>query len=176
MGPTVKVRDVDRGWKKLKDFAKRVGDGKTYVKVGIVGPKAQETNEEGITTVRLAMIHEFGAPSVGIPERSFLRVTFDRNRVAYRAMLRKLLVSVFSTKPLMKETQALGILGAKIAADVKGYVTQGAGVPPPNSPATLARKLAKTRPGSKGQPRTLIDTGRMIGSITWIVVSGGKKG
>lgn len=41
----------------------------------------------------------------------------------------------------------------------------------------LARKLSKTREGSTGEPRTLVDTGRMLGAVSWLVemVRGGKS-
>ena len=84
----------------------------------------------------------------------------------------------------------LNLIGMKMAADMKGYITQGAGVPPPNAPATLARKLRKGSwkrkpmpalddfgrlkdPGAAGTPRPLVDTGRMVGSLTWLVRRGG---
>lgn len=70
--------------------------------------------------------------------------------------------------------KALNVLGAKYSAAVKNTVTQGEQIPPPNAPSTLARKLAKTARGSAGAVRTLIDTGRLIGSVTWSAFGGSK--
>ena len=115
-----------------------------------------------------ALIHEFGAPAANIPERSFIRSTFDAHREEYMALLRTLLQAVYVNKLTVE--RALGLLGARISSDIKKRVTTGAGIPPPNAPSTLARKLALTRRGSKGIPRTLIDTGRLIASVSWAVV------
>lgn len=171
---TFTTKDVDRGWKRIREVAKRVGEGKSYVKVGVLGKKAREKTDGKVDTVTLAFLHEFGAPGAGIPERSFIRATFDQNRAKYRALVKKLVAQMLRDKT-MTEKKALGIIGATMAADVKRYVTQGAGVPPPNAPATLRRKLKRTRKGSKGQPRTLIDTGRMVASVTYEVTAGGTK-
>lgn len=171
------AKEVDRGWKKIRAFAKRVGQGKTYVKVGYLGPSAIEAHPdtEGLTVVALATIHEFGAPEAGIPERSHVRAVFDQKRAEYQALIKRLLPRVYGPKATMTEEKLLGIIGAKMAVDIRNYVTRGSGVPPPNAPATLKRKLEKTRPGSKGAPRTLVDTGRMIGALTWLVVAGGVE-
>lgn len=131
----------------------------------------------GITNAALAAIHEFGSADGRIPERSFLRSTFNANRDTYLDMLAKLLMRVVEGKATVE--QAFGIVGAKFAADIKRRVTQGAEIPPPNAPSTLARKIGKHAFGrngllkvSKWMPRTLVDTGRMINAITWLVRRG----
>jgi len=70
--------------------------------------------------------------------------------------------------------KALNVLGAKYSAEVKNTVTQGEQIQPPNAPSTLARKLAKTREGAANGVRTLIDTGRMVGAVTWATFGGGR--
>jgi hypothetical protein len=164
---TFTVRAVDRGWKKLRAIAKRIGeDDRTYVKVGVLGPRARAEHDGGISTVGLAIIHEFGTET--IPERSFIRSTYDAHRAEYMAMLKKLVAAVVSTKPKMTEKEALGILGAKIASDMKAKITEGEGIPPPLSPETIRRK---------GSSRPLVDTGQLLNSITWEVhASAGGEG
>ena len=70
--------------------------------------------------------------------------------------------------------KALNVLGAKYSAAVKNTVTQGEQIQPPNAPSTLARKMAKTRAGATNAARTLIDTGRMIGAVTWATFGSGR--
>jgi hypothetical protein len=120
------------------------------------------------TNAQIAAYHEFGAPARHIPERSFIRSTFDVNRAKYVDTLRKLVKGIYEQKITVE--RALGIMGAMFSTDIKKRITTTNEIQPPNAPATLARKLAKTRAGSKGEPRVLVDTGQLVNSITWSVV------
>lgn len=168
-----KVVDRDRGFAKLRKTLESIRAGNTYVKVGYVGPAAAETNEDGLTMAALGQIHEFGAPSRNIPERSHLRSTFDAKRSEYVEFVGKLLGRVVDGK--LHVDKALGMFGAKASGDVKQRVLKGPGIPPENAPSVKARKEAKRRKGSKGSVRTLVDTGRMIASLTYEVVGLGGK-
>jgi hypothetical protein len=170
----VAVKVVDRGWDELRKTLDALRNRKAYVKAGVLGGDKAARPGEALTNVELALIHEYGAPSRHIPERSFIRSTFDAHREEYFALLRQLLQAVYANKLTVE--RALGLLGARMSADIKKRVTTGAEVPPPNAPSTLARKLAKTRKGSTGSVRTLIDTGRLIGSVAWAVVLPGRSG
>jgi hypothetical protein len=129
----------------------------------------------GISAVELAAIHEFGSPRAGVPQRSFIRRTFEQNREEVAKKIAELASQfVFSRtrstlrslafwkrqKPRPSAARALGRLGAWGATLVKKTITTGAGVPPPNAPATIERK---------GSRRPLVDTGRLLGAITWEV-------
>jgi hypothetical protein len=167
------VRSFDRGWDSLKKAMLLEKHGASYVKVGVLGGAKNERTPANtvrqsdntvhtgrdFTNVELAVIHEYGAPAAGIPERSFLRSTFFGGRPTYIAMLRVLLKKVYEQKMELK--RALGLVGSKIAGDVKRRITQGAGIPPPLKSATIARK---------GSSRPLVDTGQLKNSITWEVV------
>lgn len=163
----------DTGLAKLMQIvaAMKAGAG---VKVGVLeeSKAGSEVREGGLSNAQIAAIHEFGNNHV--PERSFMRSTFNENRFKYVENLKTLIIRVLSGR--LTIDQAFGIVGSKFAADVKKKITTGAGVPPPNAPSTIARKRAKGgwngKQGRKGAIRTLIDTGRMVGSITWIVVRG----
>lgn len=167
MGFNVEVKDKDLGWKALLERVKQLAADKTYVKAGVLSAKgAQEHPSHGeakhITNVQLAVIHEFGAPSAGIPERSFLRSTFHEKRAAYREMLGKLLKnSVVKGKEDLFHSFAL--VGQKLSADIKGKFTEGEGIAPPLAAETIARK---------GSSRPLVDTGTLKNSITYAVVKG----
>lgn len=183
-----KVFDNDKGWKRIVAAANAAA-GRRYVKVGVLGTKADEKEgDEGgpLTVAEIAAVHEFGTEDGRIPERSFLRSTFDEHKDELERMAVDLLpqVVLFGLHP----DKALGILGLKLSSEVKKKITSGAGIPPPNAPATLMAKAGTGKTGRffKGQAtslgqafaqvgalaavRTLVDTGRMLGAITWAIV------
>lgn len=195
------VHVKDMGFEKLMEMAHRIHDEKPYAKAGIIGTRAakkrmtelEEANHQaaresaklggqkapkrpqgsGISNVELAVIHEFGAPSAGIPERSFIRSSIEKNRSKYEAMQRELCRQILELKT--DERKALGILGLSMSTDMKLGITHGSGIQPPNAPSTMARKAAKTRRprglvGPLPSPRALVDTGQLVGSISWAVV------
>lgn len=162
------IKDTDKGFARIKREVERMASKHPGVRVGLVGAKAEESHEGSpFTNAQIAAVHEFGSPQMGIPQRSFLGASFDKNRETYVKLLTASVKAMFEGK--MTSERALGLVGAKAAADVKSFVTQGPEIPPPNAPATLARKQALTRKGSTGSVRTLVDTGRMIDAVSWIV-------
>jgi hypothetical protein len=165
----VGTRESDLGWAKLwrlLDVLRRTG---AHVKVGVLEGHGtgSELREGGLTNAQLAAVHEFGSADGKIPERSFIRSTFDANRETYRENLKELLVKVVDGKLTVEK--AFSVLGLKIATDIKKRITTGAGIPPPNAPSTVARKIKKGawNKGGGGAPRPLVDTGRLLGAITW---------
>ena len=60
--------------------------------------------------------------------------------------------------------RALGLLGARMSADMKMTIKNR--IPPPLQPETIRRK---------GSDVPLIDTGQLINSITWAVLTKGEK-
>lgn len=214
-------RDTDRGWKRLIDSVKKA-DGGAHARVGLLGDVLARGPGDEIGVVELGTIHEYGAPKAGIPERSFLRRTFDAKRGEWMDLCHKLAKKIFAME--MSTQQALGILGAKASADVKATITQGPEIPPPASPYTLAKKIGKTQETAasaakaaegrhdarirqkagpqtrdqhfaseqrkfaaagkaaaratekRGPPRNLVDSGRLVGSITWKVHMGDDDG
>ena len=167
-----KVVDKDKGWKRLQELSKRLAADDVHVRVGVLddGRAGSEVRGEGITTGQLAVAMEFGTAT--IPARSWVGLTFDRARAEVQSDMKRLLWSVVEGK--ITVDKALNVLGAKYSAAVKNTVTQGEQIQPPNAPSTLARKMAKTRAGAANVVRTLIDTGRMIGAVTWATFGSGK--
>lgn len=147
---------------KLQQQLKDIATG-SYVKVGVLDDGRGAESRGGISNAQIAAIHEFGSRDGRIPERSFLRSTFAAKKPEYLRDLKTLLLRVVEGRDSIE--RILNVMGAKIAADVKNRVTQGSAIPPPNAPATVKRK---------GSFRTLIDTGRMIGSVTWAFIKGGR--
>lgn len=166
-----KVTDIDRGWKRLQALSKQLASNDVHVRVGVLDDgKEGSADRGGFTNGMLAVAMEFGTAT--IPARSWIGRTFDKKRSEVQADMQRLLGHVLDGK--ISVDKALNVLGAKYSAEVKNTVTQGEQIPPPNAPSTLARKLAKTREGAANTVRTLIDTGRMVGSVTWAAFGGGR--
>jgi phage gpG-like protein len=142
----------DSKWRKIVADVAQIAT--QVAKVGVL--QDGETEADGMSMVELAAIHEFGTEHV--PERSFIRSTFaTKQREAATLAERLAKAIVLRGMPI---GQALGLLGAWGASAVKATITEGDGVPPPLAPATIARK---------GSSRPLVDTGRLLASITWEV-------
>ena len=131
----------------------------THVVVGVLGQNAERPGEQ-IDNVGLAIVHEFG---LGVPERSFLRSTFDMRKEQWLKFAHRVLRAAAHGR--LDVTAALQLIGEKMKTDVKSRITAGAGIPPPLAPATVA---------AKGSSRPLIDTGRLVASIDYDVRS--KRG
>lgn len=162
-----RVRDIDRGYKALKTRWLRAKNDR-HVDVGVVGPGAEdegEGREPGTTNALIGGVHEFGAPSVGVPERSWNRATVDAKASKYREQIRRLAARVHQGK--ITQDTALGQLGQIIQGDMVKRINDG--IPPPLKDATIA---AKTVDGKEGTT-PLVDTGEFKGSITYLV-RGGK--
>jgi hypothetical protein len=157
--PGLKVDD--RVWRRLKLKVATIEHA--HVKVGVVGSDALEATEEGFTMVELAAVHEFGSRDGRIPERSFIRRTMTAKADDVGALAGKLARGIINDR--FTVLQALGLLGEFGAAEIKKTITDGDGVPPPNAPTTIARK---------GSDRPLVDTGRLVQSITSVVSEHGQ--
>lgn len=166
-----KVTDKDKGWRRLQALAKSLAADDVHVRVGVLDDgRAGSEDRDGITTGQLAVAMEFG--TAHIPARSWVGLTFDKARGEVQSDMQRLLGHIVDGK--LTVDKALNVLGAKYSAAVKNTVTQGEQIQPPNAPSTLARKLAKTREGAANGVRTLIDTGRMVGAVTWATFGSGK--
>lgn len=112
----------------------------------------------------IAAVHEFGITirketgSIVIPERSFLRSTFDEKNDEWikfvKKQLPKLLDGQMSARTICER------LGAKMVGDIQKKLTQLDD--PPNAPSTIAQK---------GSSNPLIDKGGLRQRITYKVVS-----
>ena len=166
-----KVTDKDKGWRRLQELAKSLAADDVHVRVGVLDDgRAGSDERDGITNGALAVMMEFGTRNA--PARSWIGRTFDQKRAEVQADMQRLLGHLVDGKITIDK--ALNVLGAKYSAEVKNTVTQGEQIPPPNAPSTLARKMAKTRAGAANAARTLSDTGRMIGAVTWATFGSGK--
>jgi hypothetical protein len=106
------------------------------------------------------------AHTIMIPERSFLRAGVDENKEAIQRQLQLELKSVAAGK--QTPAQALERVGAKIVSLIR--LRMQAGIQPPLSAQTIARRAGKGRGAGGDTP--LIDTGQLIQGITWDVEGG----
>jgi hypothetical protein len=95
--------------------------------------------------------------SVEIPERSFIRETFDKKNREWSAFLDRQMDGIIEGR--LTADQALERLGQRMVADVQETLTKLR--TPANAPITIA---------NKGSSNPLIDTGRLRQSITYKVV------
>ncbi len=158
-----KFTDRDLGWNEILKVAAEIKQSK--VRVGVIGERA-EAKEEGspLTVGEIAAVLEYGTEDGHIPARPFVRGTFDAERENLVALGRKLIRGALDGKITVEK--GLNIIGSTLANAIKRRITDGSGVPPPNAPSTIA---------AKGSDRPLVDTGRLLGAITWSVVMGGKR-
>jgi len=160
------VTVIDRGWNKIVRIFKQGGDMAVYT--GIQSDGVQE--HEGITNAELGAIHEFGAPSKGIPERSFLRAPFDKHKNSYLRILKKGAQAMSEGRATKEDV--LGIIGEKIQANSVRAIDNGI---MPMRKQARRRRLIRFKDGKRYSKITrktskpLIDTGAMKQSIRWVI-------
>lgn len=178
---TTTVKAIDHGLMAFRKKLELLSLRKSYVKAGIMGGQhaaeklAHATDKKrdrfgrytkpivertgSLSNAQLASIHEFGLSTA--PARPFVRPPFMANKAAYLEILRSAYAQAMLSNNSDMFRRALALVGQKMAADIKGYVTSGPGVPPPLAASTIK---------AKGSTRPLVDTGQMINSVTYEVV------
>lgn len=91
---------------------------------------------------------------IHIPERSFLRTGYDTHRDAVMEKAQQMLADVAAGR--MSESAFYQAVGMELASKIKDYARDLSS--PENHPYTV---------DEKGSSNPLVDTGDMIGSITW---------
>lgn len=155
-----KVFDKDTGYRRIKRNFQRLMQGRS-VTIGIQGSQGTQKHKGGITNAALGFIHEFGAPGAGVPQRSFLRSTVDRNRGQIKRMLEKAARNAVDTGDL---DQRLAIVGEKVRSEVIETIDKSIGIEP-NAPSTIRKK---------GSSKPLVDSGVLKGAISSKVRKGIK--
>jgi hypothetical protein len=147
------VTDTDAGYKAL---FRRLEDAKGLVlTVGVHGPEgaAEHAVEEGeppLTVADVATIHEYGLGNN--PERSFIRAWADENKSQNEQTLLK--IGQACVRGRYDATTGLNRAGLLFVAQIQRRIR--AGIAPPLSPVTIARK---------GSSTPLINTGQLWTSI-----------
>jgi hypothetical protein len=154
-----RVVDIDRGYAALMGQLRDMES--TAVEAGVRGQKAAERPKQGgLTVAEYATVNEFGSGNggaswhgpTGIPERSFMRSTFDKNAAKYSDRLDQAVLDVVDGKRDL--ATSLERIGLEFVGDVNQAIADV--IPPPNAPETIARK---------GSSTPLIDSGRLRQSL-----------
>ncbi len=190
------VADIDRGWNQFCKVVK--GLPKAWVTVGFHSDAEpyQRGQETPINTAQLASVHEWGSSDGHTPMRSFFRPTLDRHKDEYGHLVDRAMWLCVSKKFTAK--QALGVIGEKVAGDVKAAIRA---MRSPLAASTIAAKLRRAqgtfksyarKSGLKGDDAVrdaqrraatyvgeganpLIDTGTMLNSVTYAVFVEGAE-
>lgn len=116
--------------------------------------------------VDLAAIHEFGSRKANIPERSFLRATFNDHSFVRAAKLPVVQAAAKGRNPLRQAR----IMGLKLQAAVQKTLTDLKS--PPLAASTLAQRLRRT---GDSDPNPLVDTGQLRSSISYVIKLAGAR-
>ena len=160
------LKDKDLGYAEMMKRAREVKE--RSVKVGVLADGRGGAQHPGsnLTNAEIAAILEFGTEDKRIPARPALRMTFDAQREKLSELGKKLIYRYVVMGQGTIE-QNLGILGSTLSADMKKTITVGAGVPPKNADSTIKRK---------GSSRPWVDTGAVVGAISYAVLPEGDEG
>jgi hypothetical protein len=167
---SVTVKEVDKGWsnivgetKKLKGSFVQVGlqdDGTTEDK----DPNAKPGSPPPPLVSQVAYWNEFGTDI--IPSRPFMRQTYEKKNAELSAHI----AAEYSAICLGRKTvnKSLAALGEWYVIQIRQTILNGGFAP--NAESWAAIKESKRAPGNKAEPMPLIDTGRMFGSIRYVIV------
>ena len=145
-----KTRRMAENMKAAKSRAVFVGLPKDKVGGKVYG--------DGMTLLQIGAIHEYGVPQQGIPQRSFLRVPFRINRKQINTAIAEQFEALSGGLDVDVALGRIGVIASNVS---KGAFTSlGYGSWEPIQPETAAEK---------GSSQTLIDTGILRGSITWVI-------
>ena len=135
----------------LRDLAAKVANGKA-VKVGFL---AGATYPDGKSVAMVAAIQNFGAPSRGIPPRPFFSRVIEEKSNGWGAAL--------ALNMQLTDNNASVALG-RVGEGIKGQLQQSIVETnsPPLAPSTVRRK---------GFDKPLVDTGHMLNSVAYEVIS-----
>ena len=139
----------DKLWKEIKAQFPKID--KAVVKTGI---QSNAGENEGVSIAEYAAFNEFGTRT--IPERPFMRKTFDDNLANYNKLIERLFKGMLGGK--LDSKMAFKILGQQTEDDMKNTIMTG------NFKSNADSTVAK-----KGSSRPLIDTGTMRNSIRYEV-------
>lgn len=141
--------------KGLVEIMSRVTKSSTIgVRVGVLGSEADKIHplRKNITIGTVAMLNELGSEAAGVPQRSFLKRTFDRSHGLLNYLMNQAAVKVVFHG--QSAAAALRIAGFGMVKEIIHTIDQG--VPPANAQSTIDRK---------GHDHTLIDTYTLRDSI-----------
>lgn len=145
------IKEIDNGYKKHFDSLKNLNESK--IQIGLFA-------EVGDKVLTKAIVNEFGTTKAGknnnviIPERSFLRSTYNAQYKKVGSRFQKIFESI--SKKNYDIDSKLKLIATEQVAETKKTITNLKN--PPNALSTIARK---------GSSNPLIDTGEMRSKINY---------
>ena len=167
---------------KLTKLRKKLGT-ELVAKVGVMGSESSKNHAESVTRYdtqtgkpyktsgadtsltngELALIHEFGSVSAGIPIRSFLRMPImEKSKEIVQYLGSKYIRDLISKGDIVQVFTLLGIKGEQIVQ--RAFASQGFGHWPSVKPATAKAKGNNSMLGTA--EGILIATGQLRNSVT----------
>lgn len=147
------IKDNDKGWKAYKAEIDKLKK-KPFVKVGFTEDIPHEESGESLNLI--ASSNEFGTKDGRIPERSFMRSTFDANTKQTSKLIAEGYDKII--KGRSKVLDVLNLVGVFFQGSVQKTIAQL------DSPAN-----AESTANSKGSNNPLVDTGFMRQSVKFEV-------
>lgn len=161
-----KVQDIDKGYAAIMRSLLKLNGCK--IKTGVQGEdvavrrgKKGKISRTDTPLAVIAAIHEYGLG--GMPQRSFLRSTYDENKEKIVGRASFIIRSVMDNQNISQAT--LEKLGNYVQGLVQKKIRNGSFTP--NAPSTIKRK---------GSSKPLIDTGHLRQSIRYVIIKGGDYG
>lgn len=156
--------------KRLKQTIKRAEQlNRMQLVVGIPNNGKSRKDSGEITNAELGIIHEFGVPERGIPERSFMRSTASEESENLGNLTNVMVSECLSGQ--ITPRKAFSEIGAYLRGQIVEKITDGEFQP--NTAETTRRKLAPVKDKKKRRAldanKPLIDTGQLRASITYEV-------
>lgn len=152
-----KIRDRDRGYRRLREAARSMSGGGSRIDVGIMGAEALERAKRTptLSVVDIAGMHEFG---LGVPRRAFVSGWFDVTREKNRATIKRGAQAVMRGKLALE--QLLGQLGSHFKGGMQARIS-----------ARAYKENATSTVERKGSSTPLVDTGQLRAAITYRVTT-----
>lgn len=153
----------DRVWRALT--AALEGLGKKHVRVGLLEKSGGgDVDENGFTLAARGAVHEFGSTDGTIPERRWIRGTFETYEKELIEMQARISKQFFSGD--FDIEKALSMLGVWASNKVKYHVKND----------TLTPALKQATIDRKGSDRPLIDTALMVNSVNYEITDAKSDG
>lgn len=146
-----RVKDIDRGWKKIVRNVKSLRN--KVIEVGIYGNGGDASDN----LAERAAVQEYGTRDGRIPSRPFMRQTFDNHKRKLSAVIQRHYDLVVTAKKTPKAF--LNHVGRFWTSRVKAQITRGS-----------FEDLSIVTIRRKGSSKPLIDTGEMRRAIMYKVV------
>lgn len=148
------VRDIDHGWAALAAEVKKIKG--SHVDIGVLAGEEREDDGKTSSMVLVAAANEYGTQDGHVPERSFIRSTFDRLKETFARVGTAQVKAISAGRTTVD--RSLGLMGEYAQGEVIRTIRNHP--PPENAPATIEAK------GSSG---TLVDSAQLAQSIRYRV-------